>query len=117
MANPPIPLVTIPPTTKAWTYSSRGAPRAVLTLNQSHPVPPFPPTLPADQSSEWLLLRVAYAALNPGDVLGMAVMPVMVRSGPARTAAVPCCKCKSEWFCSLSIHSMLSEDSRENSCS
>ncbi|KAK0619745.1 hypothetical protein B0T14DRAFT_554897 [Immersiella caudata] len=73
----------------AWAHSARGLPRTVLTLNPSHPVPPFPPTSPADQSQEWLLLRVAYAAIHPGDVIGMALMPAIVRSGPARTAAVP----------------------------
>ncbi|KAK4451950.1 putative dehydrogenase, partial [Podospora aff. communis PSN243] len=77
---------TPPTTTKAWTHSARGPLRSVLSLNPSHPLPPFPPP---DQSQEWLLLRVAYAALNPGDIIGITLMPALIRSGPARTAAVP----------------------------
>jgi len=78
-----------PTTSRAWTYGPRGLPHDVLTLQASHPTPPFPPSNPVDQNEEWLFLRVAYAALNPGDVMVMAAMPALARSGPARTAAVP----------------------------
>jgi len=78
-----------PTTSRAWTYGPRGLPRDVLTLQANHPTPPFPPSNPVDQNEEWLLLRVAYAALNPGDVAVMAAVPALARSGPARTAAVP----------------------------
>ena len=75
-------------TTKAWTYSRGGLPREALSLTHSHSVPAFPPP---GCTEPWLLLAVSHAALNPGDVVTMAVLPAaLVRpSGPARTAAVP----------------------------
>ncbi|KAK0719633.1 hypothetical protein B0H67DRAFT_484476 [Lasiosphaeris hirsuta] len=91
--NNPVPTMTSPnppTTTKAWTYSkAKGLPRQVLTLTTTHPVAPFPPLLAAEANQDWLLLRVSYAALNPGDVVTMSVLPSFLRSGPAKTACVP----------------------------
>ncbi|KAK0727853.1 hypothetical protein B0T26DRAFT_638468 [Lasiosphaeria miniovina] len=74
-------------TTKAWAYTKRGLPRAALQLTTTHPLPAaFPPPGPA-AAEEWLLIRVSYAALNPGDAVVMAFLPAVFRS--AKTT-VPC---------------------------
>ena len=79
-----------PATTKAWTFSHGGLPRAGLSLTTSHPVPPFPPAIdPSAADEEWLLISVSHAALNPGEVVFMAVMPTLVRAPAARAATVP----------------------------
>lgn len=78
---------SLPTTTKAWTYSARGLPRSALSLTPSHPLPPFPPS--PTPSEEWLLIHISYAALNPGEVINMALVPTLMRSAPARTATVP----------------------------
>lgn len=79
--NPP------PQTTKAWTFSRGGPPRTGLTLNPSHSLPPFPPT--QSDSEETILISVSHTALNPGELIFMMTMPMLVRSPAARAATVP----------------------------
>ncbi|KAK3328290.1 hypothetical protein B0T19DRAFT_186331 [Cercophora scortea] len=73
MAAPP------PATTKAWSYTKGGFPRQALKLTTTHPLPVFPPNDTAAANEEWLLVRVSYAALNPGDILVMNVLPAALR--------------------------------------
>ncbi|KAK4099550.1 NAD(P)-binding protein [Parathielavia hyrcaniae] len=82
-------------TTKAWIFHRPGPYRQTLTLTNTHPLPPFPPTAPfpktAPNPEEWLLLRVSYAALNPADLVTVSVMPFFIRSHRKTSpAAVPC---------------------------
>ncbi|KAL2131050.1 hypothetical protein VTI74DRAFT_5613 [Chaetomium olivicolor] len=80
-------------TTKAWTFRRRGPYRQTLSLTTSHPLPAFPPRLPKSggaPSEEWLLLRVSHAALNPGDLVALSVMPFAIRTHrKTQPAAVP----------------------------
>jgi NADPH:quinone reductase-like Zn-dependent oxidoreductase len=53
---------------RAWTYTSRGAPRDVLSLQSAHPMPPPP-------SGVDLLVRVSHVALNPAGEVRMSLIP------------------------------------------
>jgi len=74
-------------TTKAWTFTRRGAPSAVLSLTTTHPAPAFPPALPlpkaAPRPEEWVLVRVSHAALNPAGLFHMALVPPFFRAATA----------------------------------
>jgi len=74
-------------TTKAWTFTHRGAPSSVLTLTTTHPAPAFPPPLPlpraAAQPEEWVLVRPSHAALNPAGLFHMALVPRLFRAATA----------------------------------
>lgn len=75
-------------TSQAWTFQSRGLPWDVLSLT-TVPTPTLPPPvpLPSDVPSteEWLLIKVAFAGLNPGAIFQMTLLPSFMRKG----AAVP----------------------------
>lgn len=68
---------------QAWTFTARGLPSTILTLSD-RPIPTLPPPLPlpADvpKPEEWVLIKVAFAGLNPGAIFQMALVPQMVRS-------------------------------------
>ncbi|KLT43718.1 zinc alcohol dehydrogenase [Cutaneotrichosporon oleaginosum] len=70
-----------PPTSRAWTITARGLPPNVLQL-VDRPTPTLPPhPLPADvpEPEEWILVRTAYAALNPGAIFQMTLLPQRFR--------------------------------------
>ncbi|KAK6220051.1 zinc alcohol dehydrogenase [Colletotrichum tabaci] len=79
-------------TSRAWTFTARGSPRSVLSL-VSLPAPTLPPAssllakakpVPdADDGYEWLLVKVAYAALNPGSRLYITMLPAVARAKTA----------------------------------
>lgn len=78
-----------PTTTKAWTFTKPGEPSEVLTLDTAYPKPAFPPQLPVPKAvehllaEEWVLIRVAYAALNHGTSFYLRVLPAWARkAGP-----------------------------------
>ncbi|MCJ1312756.1 zinc ion binding [Agyrium rufum] len=62
---------SLPTTMRAWTYSRRGTPREVLILTPDHPVPPFP-------TGSNLLVRVAYAGMNPDGPMIMSMVPPLL---------------------------------------
>lgn len=70
-------------TSKAWVYQQRGMPWEVLSLT-TRDTPTFPPLTPlprdAPEPEEWVLVRVAYAGLNPGAIFQMTLVPPLVRS-------------------------------------
>ncbi|KAH6691430.1 chaperonin 10-like protein [Plectosphaerella plurivora] len=76
-----------PPTSRAWTFTSRGPPAAVLTLDPARPTPTLPPSLPlpkdAPNPEEWILVRTAYAALNPGGLFHVSLLPAFARASTA----------------------------------
>ncbi|KAK4210807.1 hypothetical protein QBC37DRAFT_428147 [Rhypophila decipiens] len=85
-------------TIKAWTYTKGGLPRNCLHLTTDHPYPEFPP--PSQQApgsgnespkepEEWLLVKVTYAALNPGEVLLMNLLPPLMSLAFSKSAGVP----------------------------
>ncbi|KAK0635825.1 hypothetical protein B0T17DRAFT_624833 [Bombardia bombarda] len=88
-------------TTKAWAYTKAGLPGQVLRLTTTHPQPPFPPTPPPKKKGngespahqeEHILVRVSYAALNPGEVVVMNFIPAIFRSAAVKAlggASVP----------------------------
>jgi len=57
---------------QAWTFSSKGLPRDVLTLDSSYPTPSPP-------AKDDLLIRVSHVGLNPGCYITMSTMPPIVR--------------------------------------
>ncbi|KAK6950115.1 hypothetical protein Daesc_008441 [Daldinia eschscholtzii] len=61
-------MVDIPKTMKAWVVTRAGKPQDVLELKNNWPTPPPPRT-------GEIMVRVSYAALNPGEVkiMGMAL--------------------------------------------
>lgn len=63
---------TLPKTMRAWTFSSRGLPRDVLTLESSYPVPKNP-------ENDDLLIQVTHVSLNPGSYITMNTIPPLVR--------------------------------------
>ncbi|KAK2778177.1 zinc alcohol dehydrogenase [Colletotrichum kahawae] len=73
-------------TSRAWTLTARGAPRSVLSLT-SRPVPTLPPAAAvvskSKDSSEWLLIKVSYAALNPGGHFFVSMLPAAARAKTA----------------------------------
>ncbi|KAH6611452.1 zinc alcohol dehydrogenase [Trichoderma cornu-damae] len=66
-------------TSRAWTFSRRGPPSDVLSLTSSRPMPTFPPETSRDE--EWILVKVAFAGLNPGAIFQMTLIPAFLRSG------------------------------------
>ncbi|CAM1507874.1 Fc.00g047220.m01.CDS01 [Cosmosporella sp. VM-42] len=70
-------------TSQAWTYSERGIPQDILALT-SRPMPTLPPPLPLPKDvptpEEWLLIKVKFAALNPGAIFQMTLFPPFVRA-------------------------------------
>ncbi|KAK1726571.1 uncharacterized protein BDZ83DRAFT_574169 [Colletotrichum acutatum] len=95
---------------RAWTFTNRGTPRSVLSL-VSRPAPTLPPTAQllakakpvpgAADGNQWLLVKVAHAALNPGGHLYVTKLPGAVR---AKTA-VP------DWDLSGTVTDVWSPDS------
>ncbi|KAM7186960.1 zinc-type alcohol dehydrogenase-like protein [Rhypophila sp. PSN 637] len=85
-------------TIKAWTYTKGGLPRDCLHLTTNHPYPEFPPLSqqapgsgnesPKEQE-EWLLVKVTYAALNPGEVILMSLLPPLMSLTFSKSAGVP----------------------------
>ena len=71
----------LPKTMKAWLATRLGTPRQAMRLQTSHPVPP-PPTTGSD-----ILVRVAFAALNPADVGFMSFLSPFLL--PFRRTPVP----------------------------
>ncbi|KAI8155277.1 Zinc-type alcohol dehydrogenase-like protein [Colletotrichum sp. SAR 10_65] len=73
-------------TSRAWTFTARGAPRSVLSLTP-RPVPTLPPAAAviskSKDSNEWLLIKVAYAALNPGGHFYVSMIPAAARAKTA----------------------------------
>ena len=70
---------------RAWTFTSRGSPHDVLSLNPSA-IPSLPPLpLPRNSSptEEWLLLKTRYVSLNPGSLYMMGLIPAWVRAATA----------------------------------
>lgn len=65
-------------TSRAWTFSHRGSPTDILSLTSSHPIPTFPP--PSEQQQEWILIKVSFAALNPGAIFQMSLIPTFLRN-------------------------------------
>lgn len=65
---------------RAWTYTSRGTPRQVLTLARDFPTPSPP-------SASNLLIRISHASLNPGTliVLPLGIAPLL------RSSSSPAC--------------------------
>ncbi|KAJ7730244.1 hypothetical protein DFH07DRAFT_756368 [Mycena maculata] len=63
---------TLPASQRAWTFSTWGLPREILSLNENYTVPP--PPARAD-----LLIRVSHVSLNPGCYVTMAKIPPLVR--------------------------------------
>ncbi|OHF02758.1 hypothetical protein CORC01_01859 [Colletotrichum orchidophilum] len=77
---------------RAWTFTNRGNPRSVLSL-ASRPAPTLPPSpqllakakpVPeAEDGNQWLLIKVAHAALNPGGRLYITTLPGVARAKTA----------------------------------
>ena len=66
---------------KAWNFSKTGSPRDILTL-ATLPAPSFPPTPPLPKSSQWILVKTAYAGLNPGPLYVMQLVPTFLHATP-----------------------------------
>ncbi|THU95305.1 NAD(P)-binding protein [Dendrothele bispora CBS 962.96] len=76
---------TLPRTQRAWTYTSRGLPREILSLNSAYAVPPPP-------SGTNVLVRVTHVGLNPGCYMTLQSIPPLIRrivSGGKKTEYVP----------------------------
>ncbi|KAH8906849.1 NAD(P)-binding protein [Coniochaeta sp. PMI_546] len=80
MATTQAASVPVPKTMKAWIATRLGEPRRAMQLQTSWPAPP-PPT-----TGNQLLVRVAYAALNPADVGFMSFLTPLL---PFRRTPVP----------------------------
>ncbi|KAJ4120486.1 hypothetical protein NW760_007255 [Fusarium oxysporum] len=67
---------------KAWVFSERGLPWDVLNL-RSQPIPTLPPPLPLPKDvpnpEEWIVVKVAFAGLNPGAIFQMTLVPPFIR--------------------------------------
>ncbi|KAL9471124.1 hypothetical protein ACSS6W_009065 [Trichoderma asperelloides] len=64
---------------RAWTFSQRGSPSDILSLTSSRPIPTLPPP-EISRSEEWILVKVAFAALNVGAIFQMALVPAFMRN-------------------------------------
>ncbi|KAJ7203614.1 hypothetical protein GGX14DRAFT_698965 [Mycena pura] len=74
---------TLPKSQRAWTFSTWGLPRDILTLDENYGVP-APPTK-AD-----LIVRVSHVSLNPGCYITMnVVLPLLRRAISGSTTYVP----------------------------
>ena len=71
--------LAIPPTMRALISTARGAPSKVLTLS-SIPTPPTP------LAQTHVLVKVSHAALNPGEVFAMKLLPRFARGSPTIAA-------------------------------
>ncbi|KAF9874868.1 hypothetical protein CkaCkLH20_07562 [Colletotrichum karsti] len=75
-------------TSRAWTFTARGAPRSVLSLT-SQPLPTLPPSraqlakAKPNDGDEWLAIKVAYAGLNPGGHFYLTLIPAAARAKTA----------------------------------
>jgi reticulon-4-interacting protein 1, mitochondrial len=67
---------SFPAAMRAWTHSRAGAPSTVLSLSSDVPTPTIKE--PTD-----VLVRISYAALNPGASIMMQLCPFFFRSKPA----------------------------------
>ncbi|KAM0461393.1 hypothetical protein ACHAPV_004097 [Trichoderma viride] len=67
-------------TSRAWTFSHRGSPTDILSLTSSHPIPTFPSPLKISEQEEWILIKVSFAALNPGAIFQMSLIPALLRN-------------------------------------
>ncbi|KAI9149553.1 Zinc-type alcohol dehydrogenase-like protein [Paramyrothecium foliicola] len=71
---------------RLWVFSKRGPVSEVLSLT-SRSLPTLPPALPlplprdVPQPEEWLLVKVAFAGLNPGAIFQMTIVPAAIRRG------------------------------------
>ncbi|KAF5535555.1 zinc-type alcohol dehydrogenase [Fusarium napiforme] len=67
---------------RAWVFSERGLPWDVLNFT-SQPMPTLPPPLPLPKDvpdpEEWILVKVAFAGLNPGAIFQMILVPPFIR--------------------------------------
>ncbi|MCJ1324482.1 zinc ion binding [Thelotrema lepadinum] len=70
MSSSPPPF-DIPPTMRAWTYTTRGTPRSILSLSTL-------PT-PTIQNPKDVLVRVSHTAINPDGPLVMSMFPTSLR--------------------------------------
>ncbi|KAL1406853.1 hypothetical protein Q8F55_006262 [Vanrija albida] len=72
-----------PATAPAWEWPARGLAWDVLRLNPARPVPTLPPPTPLpsgiDPAEEWLLVKVAFAGLNPGAIFQINLVPGFLR--------------------------------------
>src|SRR4051794_1924435 len=67
-------------TTAAWSFTANGPPRSVLSLSPVT-LPPFPPVPTPEE--EYILVATSFAALNPGDLFTMHLIPSFARcAGP-----------------------------------
>ncbi|EPS45495.1 hypothetical protein H072_527 [Dactylellina haptotyla CBS 200.50] len=73
-------------TAKAWTFTARGKPADVLKFTDV-PMPTLPPPLPlpkaAPNPEEWVRIKVACTALNPGSQFHMGIIPLFMRAALA----------------------------------
>ncbi|TDZ68405.1 Zinc-type alcohol dehydrogenase-like protein [Colletotrichum trifolii] len=79
---------------RAWTFTTRGFPHSVLSLT-SRPTPTLPPSdklvskvtggkgAAGSDKGEWVLIKTAYAALNPSGYLYTTLIPAAARSKTA----------------------------------
>ncbi|KAK2740528.1 zinc ion binding [Onygenales sp. PD_40] len=65
LSTPPLP-----PTMRAWTYTTPGSPLTTLTLTPSHPTPSPTTLAPSD-----LLIKVTHTSLNPTMRMLMRLLP------------------------------------------
>ena len=74
MSSSQTPSFDIPKTMRAWTYTTRGTPRSVLSLT----------TLPTPtlRNPKDVLVRVSHAAINPDGPLVMGHIPTFIRPRP-----------------------------------
>ncbi|KAG5817142.1 hypothetical protein H9Q74_003501 [Fusarium xylarioides] len=67
---------------RAWVFSKRGLPWDILNLT-SQPIPTLPPPLPLPKDvpnpEEWIVVKVAFAGLNPGAIFQMSLVPPFIR--------------------------------------
>ncbi|KAF4950126.1 hypothetical protein FGADI_8395 [Fusarium gaditjirri] len=67
---------------RAWVFSERGLPWDILNLT-SQPIPTLPPPLPLPKDvpdpEEWIVVKVAFAGLNPGAIFQMTLVPPFAR--------------------------------------
>ncbi|KLO89625.1 uncharacterized protein LW93_1684 [Fusarium fujikuroi] len=67
---------------RAWVFSERGLPWDVLSLT-SQTIPTLPPPLPLPKDvpnpEEWIVVKVAFAGLNPGAIFQMTLVPPFIR--------------------------------------
>ncbi|KAB5513609.1 hypothetical protein GE09DRAFT_1295036 [Coniochaeta sp. 2T2.1] len=83
-------------TTPAWSFTTNGPPRAVLSRSRI-PAPPFPP-LP-HPTEEYILVSVSRAALNPGDLFTTHLVPSFMRSAGATVPGLDLVGTVADVFC------------------